>query len=278
MSSTPPPASQRVTLRQVRQWASQGTPFAMLTCYDATTARWLWRGGVRTLLVGDSAAQVILGHEQSIFAPLEFMLQITAAVRRGAPDCLLMGDMPFMSYQADDAEAVRNAGRFLTEGLADLVKLEVDMRHVDLIAKLSRAGIPTVPHLGWRPQMVRYEGIRTAKVAGKTHEQVDELVHQAQAMEQAGAVMLLLEQCTAVTAAKVVEKVSIPVIGCGAGPACHGHVVVLQDLLGLSDYHPSFVQPMADLGHNVQAAAAQWVDLVSSGRYLRDNHPYKLDS
>lgn len=277
MSITPPTKSTRVTLKTVRQWVEQNKPFPMLTCYDATTAKWLWRGGVQTLLVGDSAAQVILGHEQSIFVPLEFMLQITAGVRRGAPDCLLMGDMPFMSYQADDSLAITNAARFLTEGMADLVKLEVDHRHVELIAKLSRAGIPAVPHIGWRPQMVRYEGIRTAKVAGKNQQQINDLVDQAVSLEQAGAVMLLVEQCTAETAARIVEKTTIPVIGCGAGPACHGHVVVLQDLLGMTDHHPSFVKPVAQIGPSIQAAATAWKDMLADGSYLA-NHPYKLDS
>ena len=276
MSINPQSVSSRVTLKTVRKWVDQGTPFPMLTCYDATTAKWLWRGGVQTLLVGDSAAQVILGHEQSIFAPLDFMLQITAAVRRGAPDCLLMGDMPFMSYQADDSQAITNAARFLTEGLADLVKLEVDHRHVDLIAKLSRAGIPAVPHIGWRPQMVRYEGIRTAKVAGKNEKQIDQLVDQAVSLEQAGAVMLLVEQCTAQTAARIVEKTTIPVIGCGAGPACHGHVVVLQDLLGMTDHHPSFATPVAKIGLDIQNAASQWTAMLKDGSYLK-NHPYQLD-
>jgi len=278
MSITPQTTSSRVTLRTIRQWVSEGSTFPMLTCYDATTARWLWRGGVKTLLVGDSASQVILGYDQSIFVPLDFLITLTAGVRRGAPDCFLMGDMPFMSYQADEAQAITNAGRFLTEGLADAVKLEVDHRHVDLIAKLSRAGIPAVAHIGWRPQMVRYEGIRTAKVAGKTHQQIDELVSQAVALEEAGAVMLLVEQCTAETASRIVESVSIPVIGCGAGPACHGHVVVLQDLLGMTDHHPSFVQPVASLGPAIEQAAKAWKDLLASGQYLAgDNHPYKLN-
>lgn len=278
MSITPSPASARVTLRNIRQWVDQGVTFPMLTCYDATTAKWLWRGGIKTLLVGDSASQVILGHEQSIFVSMDFLLTITAAVRRGAPDCFLLGDMPFMSYQADDAQAVHNAGLFLTQGLADAVKLEVDHRHVGLIEKLSRAGIPAVAHIGWRPQMVRYEGIRTAKVAGKTQKHIDELVQQAIALEQAGAVMLLVEQCTPQTAAKIVESVHIPVIGCGAGPACHGHVVVLQDLLGMTDHHPSFVHPLAKIGPQIQKAAEDWDTLLKSGRYLADDHPYRLDA
>jgi len=268
--------TQRTTIANLRKRARDGEKFAMLTCYDATTASLLARGGVDVILVGDSAAQVILGHDASIFAPLGFMLRITAAVRRGAPDALVMGDMPFMSYQADDAEAVRNAGRFLTEGLADVVKLEVDRRHAGLMEKLSRAGVPTVAHLGWKPQTVRHAGIRTAKVAGRTQSEIDRVVDEAKAMEQAGAAMLLIEQCTAQTAEQVVEAVSLPVIGCGAGPACHGHVVVLQDALLMSDRQPSFVHPVGEVGRAITDAAGRWVEMVQSGAYLRDDHPYEM--
>jgi len=269
--------SQRTTIANLRKRAQSAKKFAVLTCYDATTARLLTEGGIDVLLVGDSASQVILGHDQAIFAPLEFMLTITAAVRRGAPDALLMGDMPFMSYQADDAEAVRNAGRFLTQGQADVVKLEVDQRHAGLMEKLSRAGVPTVAHLGWRPQTVRAAGIRTARVAGRTQAEIDRVVDEARVMEQAGAAMLLLEQCTRETAEQVVAAVDLPVIGCGAGPACHGHVVVLQDALGMSDRTPSFVRPVGAVGQAIRDAAAQWVDLVGSGAYLRDDHPYPMN-
>ncbi len=274
MSSTPTP-SQRITLRTIRKWVEAGERFAMLTAYDATTARWLWRGGVRTLLVGDSAAQVILGHEASIFAPLDFLITLTAAVRRGAPDAFIVGDMPFMSYQADDAEAIRNAGRFLVEGHADAVKLEVDGRYVELVTKMTRAMVPVIAHIGWRPQQARYAGIRTAKVAGRTAAEIDALADEAVQLQQAGAVMLLIEQCTAETSAAIVERVAVPVIGCGAGPACHGHVVVTQDILGMTDQHPTFAQPLSDVGDRIRQAAASWVALIHSGEYLKD-HPYRM--
>ncbi len=267
-----------MTLRKIRQRVEQNETFAMLTCYDATTARWLQQADVPALLVGDSAAQVILGYENSLFAPLEFMLEITAAVRRGAPQCLIMADMPFMSYQADDAEAIHNAGRFMTQGMADVVKLEVDEKYVELVGKLVRAGIPVAAHIGWRPQQVRYTGIRTAKVAGRTGEQIDALTELAVQLEQAGASMLLLEQCTAETSERVVEKTSVPVIGCGAGPACHGHVVVLQDLFGMTEQYPSFVKPIAQHGEQIAAAAAQWVRLIESGEYFNTGHPYRMDA
>lgn len=247
----------------------------MLTCYDATTARHLAAAGVDMLLVGDSAAQVILGFDRSIDAPLDLMITLTAAVKRGAPDRFVIGDMPFMSYQADDAEGVRNAGRFMTEGQADAIKLEVNRAYGELIGRLSRAGIPTIAHIGWRPQMAPYTGIRTAKVAGRTAADARAMIDEAMLMEDCGAVMLLIEQCPAEVSARIVDRVSIPVIGCGAGPACHGHVVVLQDLLGTSERHPSFIQPVTDGGRWLQDAARQWVDLLASGAYLRE-HPYQM--
>lgn len=266
--------NKRVTLATIRRMVGRGEKFAMLTCYDATTARWLARGGVQTMLVGDSAAQMILGFEHTTQAPLEFMLTITSAVRRGAPHCFIMGDMPFMSYQADDAEAVRNAGRFMVEGGADAVKLEVSAAYSDLIARLARAGIPAVAHIGWRPHRTQQVGLPV--VAGRTEQQVQTLVDLGVQMEDRGAAMILIEQSTTEVGERLVERVRIPVIGCGAGPACHGHVIILQDWLGQTESHPSFVQPVTDGGTWLTEKAAQWVELVRTGRYLRDDHPYKM--
>ena len=266
--------TERVTLATLRRMVSRGEKFAMLTCYDASTARWLARGGVQAMLVGDSAAQMILGFEHTNQAPLEFMLTITAAVRRGAPHCFIMGDMPFMSYQADDAEAVRNAGRFMVEGGADAVKLEVSSAYSDLIARLARAGVPAVAHIGWRPHRTQQVGLPV--VSGRTEQQVQSLVDLGVEMEDRGAAMILIEQSTAEVSERLAKRVRIPIIGCGAGPACHGHVIILQDWLGQSTSHPSFVQPVTDGGAWLAEKAAQWVDLVRSGRYLRDDHPYKM--
>lgn len=275
-SATESPSAPRkpVTLRSIARMVQRGEKFACLTCYDATTAKWLERAGVPVLLVGDSAAQVILGHTQPIHVPLEFMLQITAAVKRGAPSCLVMGDMPFMSYQADDAEAIRNAGRFMTEGTADAVKLEVDDRYADLVSKMDRAGIPVVAHIGWRPQRAAHDGVRTALVAGRTRTEVDHLVTQAVRMQDSGAAMLLVEQSTAEVTERIVEKTSIPVIGCGGGPACHGQIVVLQDLLGMTDWQPSFAKPVAALGEQLAHAAGRWIEKVRSSDL--GEHPYQM--
>ena len=256
-------ASSRVTLRTLRHRVRDGRPLAMLTCYDATTARWLARGGVDLLLVGDTAGSVILGHDDTIHAPLDFMLQLTAAVRRGAPDAFVMGDMPWMSYQGSDDDAVRNAARFMLEGRADAVKLEVDGRFTGLIEKLDRANIPAVAHIGWTPQRTAMTGVPV--MAGRTAEKTAALVDTAKAVADAGAVMLLLECATDDATAAVVDAVDVPVIGCGAGPACHGKVVVLHDWLGLTDWQPPFAPPLLRGGESLKKAAEAWLAEVDGG-------------
>ncbi len=270
--------SQRVSLSTLRKWTRSGQRFAMLTCYDALTAHRLWRGGVKTLLVGDTAGHVVLGYDSTLPVDMDFMVAITAAVRRGAPHAFVMADMPFGSYQCGDDEATHNAVRFLKEGLADAVKLEVAPLHVPLLERMSAAGVPVVAHLGSRPQMVRSQG--RYRKAYHDENDVRFTVDLAKACIDAGAVMILLEAVPAEVSQQVVDALhesGVPVVGCGGGPACHGHVVVLPDLLGMTDWQPPFVPVVADVGVQVERAAAQWVELVSSGRYLADDHPYRID-
>ncbi len=264
----------KMTMRQLRRDVRAGRKLPMLTCYDATTARWLYHGGIDLLLVGDTAGSVILGYDDTLHAPLPFMLTITAAVKRGAPDAMVIADMPFGSYQVSDEEGVRNALAFMTQGNADVVKLEVDARFVPLVERLDRAGVPVMAHIGWRPQRFATTGVPL--IAGKTPEDIKAMVDLAKRLEQGGASMLLIEQCTPQTAERVVEAVKLPVIGCGAGPACHGHVVVLHDWLGLSDRQPGFVKPAAKGGQALSDLAHRWAEVVRSGQYLSDGGPYKL--
>lgn len=272
---------ERITLRTLRKWTQLGKPFAMLTCYDATTARWLWRGGVQCLLVGDTAAQMILGYDTTLPATMPFMLEITAAVRRGAPDAFIMADMPFGSYQCGHDEGTRNAIAFLKQAGADAVKLEVGASEASLVQRLASAGVPVVAHLGSRPQQVRAKGGYQA--AGQTPTQAAELIDTAELFLQRGASMLLLEAVPEQISQQIVEAAGslykshiVPVVGCGAGNACHGHVVVLQDLLGMTDWHPPFAAPIANMGVEIQDTAKKWVDLVSSGQYLKLDHPYRI--
>jgi 3-methyl-2-oxobutanoate hydroxymethyltransferase len=261
-----------VTLRTIARYAERGEKFACLTCYDATTARWLEQAGVPLLLVGDTAAEMILGLPGTIHAPLDFLLTLTAAVKRGAPKTFVMGDMPFMSYQASEAEGIRNAGRFMTEGMADCVKLEVDGSFVSLVEKMARAGVPVCAHIGCRPQQVKRSG--GYRSSGRTAEEARQMVADAVAMERAGAAMLLIEAAPNEVSERIVERTSIPVIGCGAGVACHGQIVVLQDLLGLTAWQPAFATPVVALGEDLAKAAEVWIEKVRASDL--GVHPYTM--
>lgn len=253
-----------VSIRTLRRMAARGEPFACLTCYDATTARWLERAGVHLLLVGDTAAEVIFGFDSTIHMDLNVLLALTAAAKRGAPNAMVMGDMPFMSYQADESEAVRNAGRFLTEGLADVVKIEADESFAPLVKKMTRAGVPVCGHVGSRPQTARLTGGYAA--AGRTPAEADRIVRDARALEDAGASLLLIEATPPEVTERVIGATSVPLIGIGAGPACHGQVLVLHDLLGLSSWQPGFASPVANLGEQMLAAGQEWVRRVAERR------------
>jgi 3-methyl-2-oxobutanoate hydroxymethyltransferase len=268
----PAPQRRPVTLRTIRRFVKRGEKFACLTCYDATTARWLERAGIPLLLVGDTAAEMVLGLPGTIHAPLDLLVTLTAAVKRGAPETFVMGDMPFMSYQADDREALHNAARFLTEGMADAVKLEIDRSFAPLVEKMARAGIPVVAHVGARPQLSKRRGGYGS--VGRTAEEARPLLGDAVAAEAAGAVMLLIEAVPNEISQRIVELTRIPVIGCGAGPACHGQIVVLQDLLGLSDWQPGFARPVTWLGEPIVAAATRWIDMVRDSDL--GEHPYTI--
>jgi 3-methyl-2-oxobutanoate hydroxymethyltransferase len=177
-----------------------------------------------------------------------------------------------MSYQADDAEALRNAGRFMTEGNADCVKIEADRTFAPLVEKMTRAGIPVVAHVGSRPQQAKLKGGYVS--AGRTAEGALRILHDAAALEAAGACMLLVEACPAEVAQMVVERATVPVIGCGAGTACHGQVVVLQDMLGLTHWQPAFAKPLAQFGAELERAARTWRERVRDGEL--GEHPYTI--
>ena len=273
MSSLRPDRSgERITLRTLRRMASSGEPFACLTCYDATTARWLERAGVHLLLVGDTAAEMVLGFDSTIHMPLDVLIALTAAVRRGAPTRFVMGDMPFMSYQASEDEALRNAARFLTEGLADAVKVEADESFAPLVRRMTRAGIPVCGHVGSRPQLAALSG--GYKAAGRTQEELERIVRDAVALEDAGATCLLVEAVPPEVSARIMERTEAPLIGIGAGSACHGQILVLQDLLGMTDSQPAFATPIADLGDRIRRAGEEWVDRVV--RRAVTDHRYEM--
>jgi 3-methyl-2-oxobutanoate hydroxymethyltransferase len=254
----------RVSLKSLRAMAASGEAFACLTCYDATMARWLARAGVHVLLVGDTAAEVVLGLRRTIDMPFDVLLALTAGVKRGAPDRVVMGDMPFMSYQADESEGVRNAGRFLTQGMADIVKVEADASFAPLVEKMTRAGVPVCAHVGSLPQRAALTSGYAR--AGKTPHDAQRIVDDAVSLEQAGAVMLLIEAVPEEVTRAVLDATTAPLIGIGAGPTCHGQVLVLQDVLGMSENPPPFASVLGDLGSRVECVAREWVSLVAQRR------------
>lgn len=262
------------TLKSLAKLAAAGEAFACLTCYDASTARWLERAGVHLLLVGDTAAEMVLGHTRTIDMPLEVSIVLTAAVKRGAPRTVVMADMPFMSYQAGEDRAIENAGRFLTEGQADIVKLEADASFAPLVAKMVRAGVPICGHIGSRPQQAALTSGYSS--AGRTDATADRIVHDAVELERAGCSMLLVEAVPDQTTQRILEKTRVPLIGIGAGPACHGQVLVLHDLVGLTDRSPPFVKPVAALGESLREAGAAWVKMVAERRVGAS--PYTMKS
>jgi 3-methyl-2-oxobutanoate hydroxymethyltransferase len=252
-----------ITLQTLARMAREGQRFACLTAYDATTARWLERAGVHVLLVGDTAAEVILGLPRTLHMPLEILLALTAGVKRGAPRTVVMGDMPFLSYHGGEDEAVMNAGKFFTQGLADIVKLEVDASFANVIQRISRAGMPVCAHVGSRPQRAAMTGSYGS--AGRTHAEAKAVVDDAKAAEDAGAVMLLVEAVPPQVTDLIRAATTLPLIGIGAGPACHGQVLVFQDLMGMTDDPPRFAERSANLGTAIQAAAENWVLRVAAG-------------
>lgn len=269
----PAELTRKVTLADLRHARGGGPKVAMLTCYDFTTATLMQRAGVPALLVGDSAANVILGHPTTLPITLSFLIEITAAVRRGAPLSFLVADMPFGSYQGSVARGVRNVCRMVQKSGCDCVKLEAGPSHLKLVRELADAGVAVMAHLGLRPQSVALTGYRTQ---GRTAEDAERIVALALQMERAGAAALLLEAVPAEVAEAVVEATSLPVIGCGAGPACHGSVFVMHDALGLTPRPPRFAPHLADLASPAIAAYAEYVRQVVGGEYPNADQQYSM--
>src|SRR5688572_1461794 len=269
------PLTERFTLNDLRAARRSGTKVPMLTCYDYTTATLMQRAGVPALLVGDSAANVILGHESTLPVPLSFMIEIAAAVRRGAPHALVVADMPFGSYQGSIGRGVANVCRMVQRSGCDVVKLEVTASHARLVRKVADAGVAVMAHLGLRPQAIGLMG--GYRYQGRTAREAAAVVSLAVRMQRAGAAALLLEAVPPEVARAVVEATEVPVIGCGAGPHCHGFVFVTHDALNLTPAAPRFAPKLGDLAAPTVAALGEYVRRVSSGEYPAAEHDYSMD-
>jgi 3-methyl-2-oxobutanoate hydroxymethyltransferase len=253
----------------------KGQKIAAVSCYDYTTARLVSQAGVEMILVGDSAAQILLGYDSTLPATMDLMVTLTAAVRRGAPDVCLAADMPFLSYQTSIADAVRNAGRFAAEAGVQIIKIEATAAHLDVIKAVSDAGMSVMAHIGIRPQSITKLG--RLKAEGTTAELAYELIELSEAMVKAGANSLLLEGTAREVARIVTEKTPVPVISCGSGPDCDGQILVISDILGLSNGPmPKFSRRFADLDEAVVRTVADYAGQIRSGSFPDDSQCYHI--
>ncbi|HAX70948.1 MAG TPA: 3-methyl-2-oxobutanoate hydroxymethyltransferase [Anaerolineales bacterium] len=273
--STTTSQRKKVTTLTFRQKKERGEPITMLTAYDYPTSLAMDKAGVDAILVGDSLAMVVLGYENTLPVTMEEMLHHSRAVARGAKSSLLIGDMPFMSYQVSVEEAVRNAGRFLQQGGMDAVKLEGGRERADAVHAIVGAGIPVMGHIGLTPQSVNQLGGFRAQ--GKTAVAAKRLLEDAKILEEAGAFSLVLESVPARLAEVISKQISIPTIGIGAGAGCDGQVLVTHDLLGLFDrFTPKFVKKYANLHEMMQKAFAEYVDDVETKRFPAVEHTVEI--
>jgi len=275
--STEPPArpAARVTTQTFRDKKLRGEKITMLTAYDYGTAAAVDRAGIDSILVGDSLGMVVLGYESTLPVTMDDMLHHCRAVARGAQRALLIGDLPFMSYQASTADAVRNAGRFLQEAGMDAVKLEGGRERAEAVAAIVSAGIPVVGHLGLTPQSVhQLGGYRTQ---GRSPEAALHLIEDAQLLQQAGCFAVVLESIPARLGALVSRKLDIPTIGIGAGPDCDGQVLVSHDLLGMFDrFTPRFVKQYAQFHQLMAQAFASFAADVQGGEFPAQEHVFSM--
>ncbi len=274
-SAAPPKERKKVTTNTFRLKAARGEILTMLTAYDYAVALAVDRAGIDSILVGDSLGMVVLGYDNTLPVTMEDMLHHCKPVARGAKYALLIGDMPFMSYQASVEEAVRNAGRFLKEGGMDAVKLEGGRERADAIRAIVGSGIPVQGHLGLTPQSVHQLGGFGPQA--KTSDAAIRLLEDAQLLEEAGCFSLVLESIPARLGELVSKRLEIPTIGIGAGPGCDGQVLVTYDILGLFDrFTPRFVKKYADLHSEMARAISAYREEVESGMFPAQEHTVEM--
>ena len=264
------------TVTTLQEQKNNGEKISMITCYDYSTAKIMEEAGVNTILVGDSLGNVMLGYEDTLQVTMEDMIHHCAAVSRAVKDTFVVCDMPFMSYQADVSDAVRNAGRLVQEGRANMVKLEGGVEVCPQIEAIVKASIPVCAHIGLTPQSINAFG--GYKVQGKTEAAAKKLIEDAFAVEKAGASMVVLEGVPAKLAKIVTEKLSIPTIGIGAGKDTDGQVLVMQDMLGMfKDFVPKFVKQFANMGDVMKEAFESYIKEVNDGTFPGEEHTYDID-
>jgi 3-methyl-2-oxobutanoate hydroxymethyltransferase len=263
---------ENMTIPEFQRYKKQGKKLTVVTAYDALFTRIVEQAGLEVILVGDSLGMVVQGKPNTLSVTMEDMLYHTRLVAQAAQRALVIGDMPFMSYQASVEDAVRNAGRFLQAGAA-AVKLEGGAPVIDRVEAMARFGIPVMGHLGMTPQSVNQSGGYMVK--GKSQEEAEIIVSDANALEAAGAFAVVLECMPTALAQRITEALSIPTIGIGAGQVCDGQVLVLYDLLGLfDDFVPKFVKPYAHLKADALQALRRYKEEIECGKFPSDAESY----
>jgi len=266
----------RLTISKIQELKTAGDKITMLTAYDYSTARLVDEAGVHLVLVGDSLGMVVLGYDSTVPVTMDEMLHHTRAVVRGTKTALVVGDMPFMTYQASGEDAIRNAGRMLQEGGCQAVKLEGGVVMAETTRRIVNCGIPVMGHIGLTPQSINQLGGH--RVQGKTADAAKRLVEDALALEQAGAFAVVLELVPVQLAKLITGKLRIPTIGIGAGPFCDGQVLVINDMLGLfTDFVPKHTKQYARLASAMKKAISEYCAEVKSGAFPSGEHGVSMD-
>ncbi len=266
----------KITVRQIAEMKRQGEKIPMITAYDYTTAAIADAAGIPVVLVGDSLGMVVLGYESTIPVTLDDIIHHTKMVARGNRNSLIVADLPFMTYQIDPAQALRNAARLLQEGGAHTVKLEGGENVADTVRRIVECDIPVMGHVGVTPQSVNAFG--GYRVRGRSVEQARRILRDALALEDAGAYAVVLELVPAPLSRLITERLSIPTIGIGAGPHCDGQVQVLHDMLGLfTDFVPRHAKRYANLGETIKEAFDQYSVEVRDGSFPTDKESFGMD-
>lgn len=269
--------NKKVTNLTIKDMKQQNMPISMITAYDYVMAQNVDEAGIDMILVGDSLGNVVMGYSSTLPVTMEDMIHHTACVTRGVKRALVVGDMPFMSYQESTEQALHNAGRLMKEGGCDAVKLEGGARVCEAVYKITEAGIPVVGHLGLTPQSVHQFG--GFKVQGKNLEKARQMIQDAKALEEAGAFAVVLECVPADLSAEITKELhTAATIGIGAGNQCDGQVLVCTDLLGMSGgFRPKFAKAYADLHADIVGAVQAYIQDVQKRDFPSQEHTFSID-
>ncbi|MCH7554260.1 MAG: 3-methyl-2-oxobutanoate hydroxymethyltransferase [Chloroflexi bacterium] len=266
----------KTTIEQIKRMKQRGEKIPMLTAYDYPTAKLLDEAAIPLILVGDSLGMVVLGYDSTVPVTMEDMIHHIKAVVRGTKHALVIGDLPFMSYQVNDDDALRNAGRLLQEGGCQAVKLEGGERNASAVKRMVMSGIPVMGHIGLTPQSVnQLSGFR---VQGKTPRGAVQLLNDARALQDAGVFAIVLESIPAHLAKVITSRLDVPTIGIGAGPYCDGQVQVFHDIIGLyDDFVPKHAKRYANMAEAIRTSAVKYMKEVRSGTFPTTKESYGMD-